>query len=157
MTDHEQHPTQGTPDPSEPERSEVDRRTFLKGAGTFGAAALSGPFLSKNWAFLSGGRSGLAATPIEHAIISCQENRSFDHYFGYAPFVGSHGVPSAYSQPDGAGGSVAPYRFTELSTPDVPHSWSDIHEQWNGGAMDGFYTDAGIWAMGYYTAEELPF
>jgi hypothetical protein len=83
MTDHEQHPTQGTPDPSEPERSEVDRRTFLKGAGTFGAAALSGPFLSKNWAFLSGGRSSLATTPIEHAIISCQENRSFDHYFGY--------------------------------------------------------------------------
>ena len=23
--------------------------------------------------------------------------------------------------------------------------------------MDGFYTNAGIWAMGYYTAEELPF
>ena len=157
MTDQEQHRTQGTPDPSEPATSEVDRRTFLKGAGTLGAAALSGPFLSKNWAFLSGGRSGLATTPIEHVIISCQENRSFDHYFGYAPFVGSHGVPSGYSQPDGAGGSVVPYRFTELSTPDVPHSWSDIHEQWNGGAMDGFYTNAGIWAMGYYTAEELPF
>jgi phospholipase C len=157
MTDHEKHPAHGTPDPSEPATSEVDRRTFLKGAGTLGAAAVSGPFLSKNWALLSAGRSGPATTPIEQVIISCQENRSFDHYFGYAPFVGSHGVPSGYSQPDGAGGSVVPYRFTDLSTPDVPHSWSDIHEQWNGGAMDGFYTNAGIWAMGYYTAEELPF
>jgi phospholipase C len=60
-------------------------------------------------------------------------------------------------QPDGQGGGVAPYRFTDLTTPDVPHSWDAIHEQWNGGAMDGFYTNAGIWAMGCYTAEELPF
>jgi phospholipase C len=61
------------------------------------------------------------------------------------------------TQPDGQGGSVAPYRFTRLSTPDVPHSWDAIHEQWNNGAMDGFYTNAGIWALGYYTSEELPF
>lgn len=47
MSDHEQDRTQVTPDPSEPATSEVDRRTFLKGAGTLGAAALSGPFLSK--------------------------------------------------------------------------------------------------------------
>ena len=32
-----------------------------------------------------------------------------------------------------------------------------VHDEWNGGAMDGFYTNDGIWAMGYYTAEELPF
>ena len=103
------------------------------------------------------GNSDRQATPIEHVVISCQENRSFDHYFGYAPWIGSFGPPDGYSQPDGEGGSVEPYRFTDLTTPDVPHSWNAIHEQWNGGAMDGFYTNAGIWAMGYYTAEELPF
>jgi phospholipase C len=95
--------------------------------------------------------------PIEHVIISCQENRSFDHYFGYAPFVGKYGVPRGYSQPDGNGGTVEPYRFTELSTPDVGHHWPDVHAEWNNGAMDGFYTTDGIWAMGYYTAKELPF
>jgi phospholipase C len=90
-------------------------------------------------------------------IISCQENRSFDHYFGYAPWIGAYGPPPGWTQPDGQGGTVAPYRFTSLTTPDVPHSWSAIHEQWNEGAMDGFYTNAGIWALGYYTVEELPF
>jgi phospholipase C len=39
----------------------------------------------------------------------------------------------------------------------VPYSWFDIHQQWNGGAMDGFFTNAGVWAMGYYTENELPF
>ena len=63
----------------------------------------------------------------------------------------------ATRSPTGCGGTVAPYRFESLETPDVPHSWGAIHEQWNGGAMDGFYTNAGIWALGYYTAAELPF
>ena len=92
-------------------------------------------------------------------IIDCQENRSFDHYFGFAPQVqaAGYGPPAGYSQPDGNGGSVAPYRFTALSTPDIGHSWSAVHSEWNAGAMNGFYTTDGIWAMGYYTAAELPF
>jgi phospholipase C len=32
-----------------------------------------------------------------------------------------------------------------------------VHKEWDRGAMDGFYTTDGIWAMGYYTAAELPF
>ena len=89
--------------------------------------------------------------------MSCQENRSFDHYFGFAPFAGASGVPSGYSQPDGHGGTVAPYRFTALSTPDVGHGWSAMHATWDGGAMDGFFTTNGIDCLGYYTAAELPF
>ena len=135
--------------------SHVTRRRFLQGAGALGVAGLALPNRFSDWAFVR--QLGSPATPIEHVVISCQENRSFDHYFGYAPWIGSFGPPAGYSQPDGQGGSVEPYRFTDLTTPDVPHSWNAIHEQWNGGAMDGFYTNAGIWAMGYYTAEELPF
>src|SRR5262249_18554168 len=64
-------------------------------------------------------------------IISCQENRSFDHYFGYAPQVQTAGLgpPRDYSQPDGMGGMVRPYEFTSLSTPDIDHSsagWGKI-------------------------------
>jgi len=92
-------------------------------------------------------------------IISCQENRSFDHYFGYAPQVqaAGFGPPPGYSQPDGTGGTVAPYEFTSLSTPDIGHSWSAVHGEWDAGAMDGIFTTDGINAMGYYTAAELPF
>jgi phospholipase C len=104
-------------------------------------------------------RASAADTPINHIVVSMQENRSFDHYFGYAPQVQAAGLgpPVGYTQPDGAGGTIAPYRFTDLQTPDIPHYWSAVHDQWDGGLMDGFYTNAGIWALGYYTATELPF
>ena len=32
--------------------------------------------------------------PINHVLIVCQENRSFDHYFGYYPEAGSFGIPA---------------------------------------------------------------
>ena len=134
----------------------LNRRTFLKGAGVLGAASLAGPAISKDWAFAKA-PLGTPATPIEHILIDCQENRSFDHYFGYAPFAGTFGPPPGYSQPDGNGGSLEPYRFTALSTPDIGHSWNAVHGEWDAGAMDGFLTTDGINAMGYYTAQELPF
>src|SRR5205823_261800 len=99
----------------------LNRRTFLKGAGALGAASLAGPAISKDWAFARA-PLGTPATPIEHILIDCQENRSFDHYFGYAPFAGAFGPPAGYSQPDGNGGSLEPYQFTALSTPDIGHS-----------------------------------
>jgi len=132
--------------------SPIDRRTFLKAAGAVGLAGLAAPVIP-----------GLAATfvkrrnPIQHIIIDLQENRSFDHYYGFAPFAGQFGIPAGYSQPDGAGGSVAPYHFTSLSTPDIGHSWTATHREFHDGAMDGFFTTDGINAMGFYTAQDLPF
>src|SRR6266851_3177114 len=129
----------------------IGRRTFLKGAGALGVAGLAGPLLSRVPTLASGG------IPINHIVVDMQENRSFDHYFGFAPFAGSFGVPPGYSQPDGHGGTVAPYRFTSLSTPDIGHSWSAMHHEYDGGTMDGFYTTDGINCMGYYPASDLPF
>ena len=73
-------------------------------------------------------------------MISCAENRSFDHYFGYAPQVqaAGFGPPPGYSQPDAAGNPARAVRVHELETPDPPHDWDSVHAQWNGGAMDGF-------------------
>jgi phospholipase C len=116
-----------TSTPAETTADRVTRRKFLQRAGALGAAGFALPVLSKDWAFIR--ELGSPATPIEHVIISCQENRSFDHYFGYAPWIGSFGPPPGYTQPDGQGGGVAPYRFTDLTTPDVPHSWNAIHDQ----------------------------
>ncbi|MDP9226360.1 MAG: twin-arginine translocation signal domain-containing protein [Actinomycetota bacterium] len=136
-------------------RRTISRRGFVKGAVALGAAGLAGPLGTKPWAFA--GTRHSASPPIEHVIIDCQENRSFDHYFGFAPFAGRFGPPPGYSQPDGNGGSIAPYEFADLSTPDIGHSWSAVHSEIGGGAMDGFYTTDGIGAMGYYTRKELPF
>src|SRR4051812_47466298 len=54
---------------------------------------------------------------IEHLVVSCQENRSFDHYFGYAPQVQAlgYGPPGGFSQPDAAGVTHAPFEFSSLS------------------------------------------
>jgi len=136
----------------------LTRRSFLQRAGLGAAVALG----ATPWkAALAAGKPPPqpASTPLEHVIISCQENRSFDHYFGYASQVQLAGLgpPPGYSQPDGKGGIVVPYEFTSLSTPDIGHSWTAVHNEWNGGLMNGFYTADGIEAMGYYTADELPF
>jgi phospholipase C len=90
-------------------------------------------------------------------IVDMQENRSFDHYYGFAPFVGKYGVPPGFKAPDGRGGSVEPYHLSSLSTADISHSWIDTHREYNGGAMDGFYVADGDTSVGYYGAADLPF
>src|SRR4029079_16349498 len=62
----------------------VRRRRFLKWSGAAGIAAAGGAY----WSIGPSGRrtraSTPADTPLKHVVISMQENRSFDHYFGYA-------------------------------------------------------------------------
>src|SRR5262249_3628130 len=109
------------------------RRTLLRRAGGGAIAVLGGTL----W------RTGAAAAtrppqppvPIKNVIIACQENRSFDHYFGYAPQVqaAGYGPPAGYFQPDSAGGKHFTFEFTALSTPDPPHGWNAVHDQWDGG------------------------
>ena len=131
------------------------RRGFLERAGVTGAAVLGGTHWSAAPAVARARCARARRLPIEHVVVSCKENRSFDHYFGYAPWIGRYGPPPGWSQPDGRGGTVQPHRSRALSTPDIPHSWAAAHREWNGGAMDGFHATGGVDAMGYYTAKEL--
>ncbi|MGI8573697.1 MAG: phospholipase C [Solirubrobacteraceae bacterium] len=95
--------------------------------------------------------------PVEQIVLDCQENRSFDHYYGFAPWIDGYGVPAGYSQPDGHGGMVRPHHFHSFTTADPGHSWAAMHSEWNGGRMDGFFTTNGDLALGYYTGEDIPF
>src|SRR6266567_2514085 len=95
--------------------------------------------------------------PINHVLIACQENRSFDHYFGYYPKAGSFGVPAHYSQPDGKGGTVTPHHDFFPISQDPSHSWQSIHSEWNQGAMNGFYTTDGSTALYYYDGSDLSY
>jgi phospholipase C len=139
--------------------SRITRRRFLQRAGAAGVAVAGGTLWATAPAAARARRVAKVDAPIGHLVIACQENRSFDHYYGYAPQVqaAGFGPPAGYAQPDGSGGSFAPYEFTALSTPDIPHSWNAVHAQWDAGAMDGFYTTDGPNGLGYYTASELPF
>jgi phospholipase C len=100
------------------------------------------------------------AIPIQHVIVCCQENHSFDHYFGsYAGVPAGYGIPPGFTQPNGSGGLVEPFHFTTLTDDgqDPNHTWAAIHDEWDQGKMDGFYTTNGSVAMGYYDQSDLPY
>src|SRR5260370_2003500 len=66
---------------------------------------------------------------IHHVIIACQENHSFDMYFGYYPRAGKFGIPSNYSQPDGRGVAAKPHHVSNPTSPYIDHSWPSINTQ----------------------------
>jgi phospholipase C len=150
----------------DPFEARLTRRALLKRGGAAGVAILGGTLWATAPAAARARRVTQVDTPLRHLIFSAQENRSFDHYYGYsAPAQAANaGPPAGYFQPDANGGKHFPHEFVdELSTPDPPHGWDAVHAQWDAGAMDGFWTTAqqqigdGDAATGYYTGRELPF
>ena len=125
-------------------QSVISRRTFLAGTSALGLAGLSRKLRA-------------SAFPIQHVLICCNENRSFDHYYGYAPFAGAYGVPPGYSQPNGHGGFVTPHHLLLPVSQDPTHEWAPIHSEWDNGKMDGFFTTDGSIALGFYNQSDLPF
>jgi phospholipase C len=128
------------------------RRSVLRQLGALAGASLTLDACSGN-TFVPP-RPGPTATgnltSIKHVVLACQENRSFDTYFGYYPKAGPFGIPSGYTQPNGHGGNISPSHFRSPVLHDITHSWQPIHREWDNGAMDGFYTTNGPSALGYY-------
>jgi phospholipase C len=69
----------------------ITRRRFLEGAGAAGVAIAGATVWRTAPAAAQARRVAAVDTPIRHLVIACQENRSFDHYYGYAP---SSGLPA---------------------------------------------------------------
>lgn len=108
--------------------------------------------------------------PIEHIVVLCMENRSFDHYFGGSlalvegrPDV--DGLVGTETNPHPQDGPIAVHHMMNLEPEDPPHQWDAVHTQWNLGDMDGFvqasldenpnhpgYDEV----MGYYLREQVP-
>lgn len=96
--------------------------------------------------------------PIENILICCNENRSFDHYFGKASFAGAYGVPAGYSQPSGVFGlSVSPIDVNSPVSPNPNHDWATIHGDWDNGKLDGFVTSGTIETMSYTDSAQLSY
>src|SRR5215216_2377980 len=106
----------------------LTRRTFVKRAGAGAAAVLGGSLYATGTAGARARRVQQATTPIRQVLVALQENRSFDHYYGYAPQVQAMGwgPPPGYSQPDAAGNPHFPFEFTSLETPDPPQPWAAV-------------------------------
>ncbi|NVB38078.1 alkaline phosphatase family protein [Pseudenhygromyxa sp. WMMC2535] len=109
-----------------------------------------------------------ALAEVEHIIVLCMENRSFDHFFGARQLVEGQtdvdGLTGEESNPDGLGGEQQVFHLENFEPADPPHAWDPVHAQWNNGANDGFVTeqiaengiDLAHEVMGYHVREDLP-
>ncbi len=131
------------------------RRTVLRQIGVLAGASFALNACSSTNPTVAPPKSDLNS--INHILVACQENRSFDTYFGYYPRAGAFGVPPDYSQPDGHGGKVKPHHALLAFSGNPAHTWQAIHREWNNGAIDGFYTTGGKGTMEYYDASNLRF
>jgi phospholipase C len=109
------------------------------------------------WHTSSPTSTSIGLNSIQHVIIACQENHTFDVYFGHYPRAGKLGIPSNYSLPHGRRGTVKPHHISGHSLADMDHSWQAIHSEWDHGAMDGFFTTDGHGALGYYDDSDLSY
>jgi len=126
------------------------RRRFLQQLGAGLAAPL---FAQRPKTSLVKRAAGIPQ--INHIICLCQENHSFDHYFGsYSGLPSGYGTPANYTS-----GGHAPFHFTTLTdnNSDPNHDWSAIHTGYANGAMNGWYAAGGIDTLGYYDSTDLAY
>ncbi|MDP9101376.1 MAG: alkaline phosphatase family protein [Actinomycetota bacterium] len=143
----------------------LTRRQLLGSAAGVGVAAALGP---GGLAALAGERGqravryaplpAPAASGLDHIVMVCMENRSFDHYLGWLP--GADGRQGGLTYRDDHG---IPHRTHHLSdrngcgNNDPDHSYEGGRLQFNRGRLDGFRKGGNDdFALGYYTAEDLP-
>jgi phospholipase C len=155
------------------------RRQVLKGLGVALAAAGCGS-PAEGELFDGGGASPDAnATPdacetgtataeellgqIDHIVVLCMENRSFDHYLGALRLAEGRavdGLTGTEVNPAPDGTPVGVFKLDDFTPEDPSHDWDACHDQWNGGANDGFVKahegDSQAQVMGYHLREQLP-
>ncbi|MCI4318999.1 MAG: hypothetical protein L3K23_02560 [Thermoplasmata archaeon] len=106
---------------------------------------------------------------LEHIIFVVMENHAYDNYFGtYCRVVSAvcpvaaNGLPPGVCLPrnlsDLSLGCVRPYPQTNLSTPNIPHTWVPSHVAYDDGRMDGFLPaeNNSTTTLGYYNGSTLP-
>jgi phospholipase C len=102
--------------------------------------------------------------PIENIVVLMMENRSFDHYFGSLQLLEGRadllGLDGTESNLDDDGNPVTVHLLEDFTPADPPHGWGACHNQWNGGANDGFVTEHSgsneTDVMGYHVRSQLP-
>ena len=135
----------------------LTRNAFLRRSGAAGAALLGGSL----WATGPvAARARRRDPPIRNLVICCQENRSFDHYFGFAPEVQRRGFgpPPGYSQPDAAGTQHPVFHQTaRCGARPEPLVGRRRTSSTTAAGWTASTASSGDVAIGYYTAQELPF
>ena len=104
---------------------------------------------------------------IDTVVVLMMENRSFDHFFGALSLLEGRedvdGLTEGMSNPHPLGGTVEIHSADAYCIPDPPHGWTSCHDQFGGGANDGFVAehydrhgaDEAHRVMGYFDRDTL--
>ncbi len=143
------------------------RRNFLIGGAAVLAAGAARPLLgqgghvqlARTLAARTPSLPNPAASGIDHVVVVCMENRSFDHILGWLP--GADGRQAGLSYPGKNGVMHSTYHLTTFQGcghPDPDHSYAGGRIEFDGGACDGWLRSASdIYSIGYYTQSDLAF
>jgi len=141
---------------------EMSRREVLAGGASVTGAIAAGSLLPASDARANEPNSSALPNPstsgIDHIVVVCMENRSFDHLLGWLP--GADGQQAGLSYRD-AGGTAHPTHHLTTTQgcawADPDHSYSGGRTEYNGGACDGWLLANDVFSIGYYQAGDLPF
>jgi phospholipase C len=143
----------------------LTRRQLLGSAAGLGAAAALGPGAISALAGTGPHRTGYAPLPdpaksgLDHIVVVCMENRSFDHYLGWLP--GADGRQKGLVYRDDKGAAHSTHHLVNrhgCGNNDPDHSFEGGRLQFNHGRLDGFRKgDNDDFALGYYLEQDLPF
>src|SRR5215213_4224938 len=146
--------------------SDLSRRRFLKYTAAGAAAVGIGVPLAQG-----ARRAKTLPKPhlsgIEHIVVVCMENRSFDHFTGWIPGADGRQAGLTYTDETGAAFSTYPLApgdplvddYQGCAHPDPDHTYEGGRIQYNNGACDGWLRsgESDTYAIGYYTQNNLPF
>ncbi len=133
----------------------ISRRQVLATGATVAGGLATGALTSgqAEAALPTPGQSG-----IEHIVVVCMENRSFDHLLGWLP--GANGRQAGLSYPDTAGAYHPTHHLTttqgcQYADPD--HSYDGGRVEFDNGLCDGWLRVNDEFSIGYYEQADLPF
>jgi len=98
--------------------------------------------------------------PIDTFVVLMQENRSFDHYFGWRSADADAKQLIDYPDDNGVMHPTHPLApdFQGCAFNDPDHSWEGGRRQYDNGALDGFLKSPNDeFSIGFYNREDIPY
>jgi phospholipase C len=131
----------------------LSRREFVKATGAVGGMALFSSFVGCGASLRAENRErATRPAPIDHVLVLMQENRSFDHYFGWRTGTNEQVYADEHGHRFQTHSLAGDYRGCAYRDPD--HSWEGGRRQ----LAEGFATRShDQFALGYYGEGDLPF